>query len=73
MPLGDYLISIGISIARYDLLEPAFEYEGWYDERLGEIRGHWFWPGFHFATEGRRSWLQIGAMRGLWRMTKEGL
>ena len=69
--LENFLIIRESTLARYHILEPAFQYEGWYDPAHGEIRGRWFWPGFHCETQERGSWLQIGAMRGLWRMTKE--
>ena len=65
--LDDFLIDVNSTIAKYQVIEPAFQYEGWYDSRLGEIRGQWFWPGFHCETK-QRGRLQIGAMRGLWRM-----
>lgn len=68
--LEDFLLTVKSSIARYHVLEPAFQYEGWYDPAVGEIRGRWFWPGFHCSI-GERHWLSLGSMRGFWRMDVE--
>ena len=67
--LNAFLIIMSSAVARYQVQEPAFEYEGWYDPELGEISGHWYWPGFQSVIA--RTVVKVGSMRGYWRMKLE--
>ncbi len=66
--LNDLRIDVRSTIAEYQVIESAFQYEGWYDFRLGEFCGQWFcWPGFH-CEAGQWPRLKSKAMQGSWRM-----